>query len=230
VCVEACPANAQELLGRHSSVEELFQEVMKDAAFFDKSEGGVTVSGGEPLLQAEFVAAFLGKLRDQGVHAAIDTCGMVPTRNLKQVLPMADLILFDIKEICTEKHKELTGSGNETILKNILLVREYIQEQTPEMQLWIRTPLIPQATATAENLTGIGKFAAENLDGVLARWELCSFNNLCKDKYHRLGMDWAYSDIPLFSFEELLEFKEIARRSGIAPEKVFLTGLTRVAD
>jgi pyruvate formate lyase activating enzyme len=95
-------------------------------------------------------------------------------------------------------------------------------------RLWIRTPLIPGATATRDNLLGLGAFIAQHLDGLVERWELCAFNNLCRDKYRRLDLDWAFEEMPLFGQEELHAFEQCAKQSGVHPGIVIATGATTV--
>jgi pyruvate formate lyase activating enzyme len=224
-CAEACPANALELLGTRVGVDDLLAQVVKDRVYYEQSGGGVTVSGGEPALQAEFVAEFLRRLKDTGIHTALDTCGACSASSLAPLLPHTDLVLFDLKEIDPEKHRQFTGQPNQRILENLLIARDALARQ-PGKTLWLRTPLIPGATATRENLTGLGAFIAENLDGRVERWELCAFNNLCRDKYRRLGIEWRYADTPLMTLDELRQWEACARQSGVRPDIVTATGAT----
>jgi len=228
-CTQTCPANAMELLGKTASVQSLYHEVIKDRVFFDKSGGGVTLSGGEPMLQPEFSSALLRELKQNGINTGIDTCGLCSANSLDKVLPYTDLILFDLKEIDPEKHRTFTGTDNRKILENLLHVRDYMLS-TPGKTLWIRTPLIPGATATVENITGIGGFLAKNLSAVIKRWELCAFNNLCRDKYRRLGIAWEYADTPLMTTGEVHNLETAAKKSGVNPDIIFATGPTRVKD
>jgi pyruvate formate lyase activating enzyme len=226
-CAEACPTNALELLGTEVTLDYLVREVCKDRTYFETSGGGVTVSGGEPLMQADFVAALLARLKGEGISTALDTCGLASRQRLEKVLPHVDLVLFDLKEIDPGEHRAFTGQGNETILDALLLVRDYLATGAPGSRLWLRTPLIPGATATRENLLGLGALIARHLDGLVERWELCAFNNLCRDKYRRLGLDWCFGDTPLLSAAELNEFEAWARQSGVEPGIVVATGATR---
>ena len=98
------------------------------------------------------------------------------------------------------------------------------------MELWIRTPLIPGATATDENLSAIGHYLAEQMDGVISRWELCAFNNLCRDQYTRLGLEWEYATTPLMTTTNLQRCEQVAKASGILPELVLATGATRYEE
>ncbi|MBN2758308.1 MAG: glycyl-radical enzyme activating protein [Bacteroidales bacterium] len=220
-CVEECPSAALEMLGQDTGVDELVKEVLKDRIYFEKSNGGVTVSGGEPALQADFTAEFLEKLKQEGIHTAFDTCGFSSKESYEKILPYVDLILFDIKEIDAEKHEEFTGKSNEKIFENLLYISGYIKNHKTE--LWIRTPIIPETTATNENIIGIGKFIAEN-DIQTTRWELCAFNNLCNDKYERLGKKWDFEQYGLFKSETLEHFTKLAKKSGVNPEIVISSG------
>ena len=226
-CAEACPSGAMELLGKRVSVGELARELLKDWAFYETSRGGVTVSGGEPLMQPEFVADLLARLKAEGVSTAVDTCGLWSQSTLEKVIPHTDLLLYDLKLMDPQRHRELTGVSNERILGNLLQVRDHVAAGSgPE--LWIRTPLIPGATATAENIRAIGRFLSQNLAGMIARWELCAFNNMCRDKYRRLDMVWDFADTPLMTEDELAALEATAKRSGVNPTIVVVTGAAAV--
>jgi pyruvate formate lyase activating enzyme len=227
-CSEACPGNALELLGKRVDIDHLYNEIIKDSAFYEKSNGGVTASGGEPTLQAEAVAALFTRLKSAGIHTALDTCGLCTSKTLERLLPVTDLVLYDLKEIDPELHTAFTGQTNARILDNLIYLCDALRNRYPGTKLWIRTPLIPGATATRENLLGLGAFIANNLDGLLQRWELCAFNNLCRDKYRRLDKQWAYTDVPLLSKEQVNELELTARRSGPDPEIIIATGATRI--
>jgi pyruvate formate lyase activating enzyme len=228
ICVQACPSGAREMLGRIVTVEEVLTEVLKDRAYYVKSGGGVTLSGGEPTLQPDFAEALLRGLKEQGISTALDTCGMCTRRTFDQLLPCVDLILFDVKLLDPSLHSRFAGVSNQQILENLAYVHDYIKHQPRPIGLWVRTPLIPGATSSDENLLGIGRYLAENLDGSFCRWELCAFNNLCRDQYIRLGMDWPYARTPLMSHEEVAHCEEIARCSGIRPDLVHASGATRL--
>ncbi len=226
-CVEACPANALEMLGHTTTLEELFAELIKDRSYYETSGGGVTASGGEPGLQADFVAELFRHLKDANISTALDTCGFISETALDKILPFTDWLLIDVKEIDPEKHRQFTSQDNHRILQNLLMVSEWM-DRFPHLHLWIRTPLIPGATASPENLSGIGAFLAKYLDGKVERWELCAFNNLCRDKYRRLGIEWEYQNTPLLTAEELAALSHYARESGFPADLIIPTGATRV--
>jgi pyruvate formate lyase activating enzyme len=229
VCARECPSTAMELPGSDRTVEELVREVMKDAAYFGTT-GGVTASGGEAALQADFAAAFFRELKSRGVHTALDTSGQCSWKSLEKILPHADLVLFDLKEIDPSRHRDFTGAGTDLIHDNIMKTAAYVRDHVLPREMWVRTPLIPGATDRAENIAGIGAFIAERLGSVVTRWELCAFNNLCRDKYIRLGKEWEFAHTALLEPEEAEALAETARRSGVNPSIVRLTGATRLAD
>jgi pyruvate formate lyase activating enzyme len=123
-CVDRCPSGALETLGARWSLDELIEEVTKDRSYFEAYGGGVTVSGGEPALHVPFVAPFLERCRALGMHTAVDTCGMCSDSALATLVPHADLVLYDLKEIDSDNHREFTGQPNERILSNLLELAE----------------------------------------------------------------------------------------------------------
>jgi pyruvate formate lyase activating enzyme len=230
ICAEECPSTALELLGQLWNLDDLYSEVVKDKAYFEKSNGGVTLGGGEPTLQSEFCSSLLILLKESAVHTAVDTCGMHSQQALGSILPYADLLLYDIKEISPQKHLQFTGSDNHRILENLMYIRQCMQSEGYPNELWIRTPVIPGATASAENIRGIGQFMADNLDGSVSRWELCAFNNLCRDKYLRLDLDWEFKESELLSHLFMEKMAVVARNSGVNPDIVFWSGSTKLEE
>jgi pyruvate formate lyase activating enzyme len=229
-CAEACPSGALEALGKTVTVAELLAELCKNRAYYEKSGGGVTLSGGEPTFQPEFAEALLRGLKEQGIGTALDTCGLCSVQNLDRLLPYTDLVLFDLKLFAQELHRQFTGASNTQILENLDHIREFTNSQAHPVQLWVRTPLIPGASALNENLTAIGRYLAGQLDGVVARWELCAFNNLCRDQYTRLDLEWAYAKAPLMTALERSHCEKVARSSGFHPELILATGATRADE
>jgi len=217
-----------EQVGKTRGLEELVAEVIKDRAYFEASDGGVTLSGGEPTLQPGFAGAFLKSLREKGLHTALDTCGLCSREALDQTLPYAAMVLFDIKLIDPIAHKRLTGHNNRQILDNLVHVADYMRSHLYPSEIWVRTPLIPGATATRENIDGIGRFIKEHLSGMVSRWELCAFNNLCRDKYLRLDEPWAFENENLLPASLVSELEDKAKRSGVDPDIVIATGSTRL--
>lgn len=178
-CEEACPAGALEVIGKSLSAEEAFECLIRDKVFYDKSGGGVTIGGGEPCLQADFVHELILLLKEKGVHVALDTCGGVDSSVLKRVAELCDLVLFDLKVMDAGLHKQLTGVGIRFVLDNARMISEM------GIPLWIRTPIIPGYTSSVENVRAIAEFIRSNLKGV-ERYDLLAFNNTCSDKYRRI--------------------------------------------
>ncbi|MCJ7806056.1 MAG: glycyl-radical enzyme activating protein [Clostridia bacterium] len=215
-CVRECPSGALRVRGERFEGPELLKELLKDRAYFGE-EGGITLSGGEPLMQAEAVLWLLRELKKEGLQTALDTAGLVPMKKLFEALAYTDLLLYDIKLIDSMLHKKHTGSGNEQILENLKQVVLILNKNG--QKLWIRTPIIPGATASMENIAAIGAFIAESLADTVERWELCAFNNLCKSKYDLAGLDWLYKDATL------IPKAEMERLTQKAAEKVKGTGV-----
>ena len=210
------------------NVDQVLAELLKDRVYYEKSGGGVTLSGGEPTFQPDFAEALLCSLKEQGISTALDTCGLCSLHTLNRLLPYTDLVLFDLKLLDPLLHQLFTGVSNEIILENLEHIRASLHSQGHSTSLWIRTPLIPGATLSDENLSAIGRYLADNLDGAVSRWELCSFNNLCRDQYTRLGLEWSYANTPLLSRDELAHCEQIAKTSGFSPQHIYVTGATRL--
>ncbi len=225
-CVRACPALAMAFVGREWDMKTLIKEVLKDKNYFAAFRGGVTASGGEPLSQYKFVAEFFRRLRELGVHTALDTCGAVPAIAFEATLPFTDCILYDLKIFDSGLHKKLTGQPNEVILANLVYVANYIRNHMADIKLWIRTPLIPGATAGKCNIAAIADFISKNLDDVCERWELCAFNNVCESKYKKMRKGWMYENNGLLTGNFVNEIKRIVLSSGIPENKLAVSGLT----
>ncbi|MDP8223148.1 MAG: glycyl-radical enzyme activating protein [Candidatus Lernaella stagnicola] len=229
-CVEECPSTAMELLGRRWSVDDLVAEVIKDKTYYETSGGGITASGGEATMQAPFVAEFMRRLREAGVTTALDTCGQTSWGNLEAILPHTDILLYDLKLMDDEAHRTFTSHTGERPRDNLRRVAAYRRTHETPHTLWIRTPIIPGATDAPANIRAIGEFIAAELDGVVQRWELCSFNNLCRDKYLRLGMVWDFHEAELIPKATMESLAAVAADSGVDPSIVHWSGVTRLEE
>ena len=153
---------------------------------------------------------------------------MCSPETLARLVRHTDLVLFDLKVLDEGEHLRLTGQSNRRILDNLAWLGQHAGEHgRPE--IWIRTPLIPGATTGRGNLGAIGAFLREGRAAQLTRWELCAFNNLCRDQYRRLGIAWAYDQTPLMTAEEVTACEEEARAAGAAHIEIRATGATRPA-
>ena len=220
-CVKACPAGALELIGKTYNAEELLDEVLRDKAFYDKSNGGVTFGGGEPMLQVDFLEHVLPKLKETNTHVAIDTCGAVPWKYFERIIDYVDLFLFDLKLLDEEKFREYTGGNIHLVTDN---AREISSHKIP---MWVRTPIIPGYTDDGENIEGISQFINRNLAST-QRYDLLSFNNMCKPKYERLDMNWELKHARLIGKERMEELKKIAEDTGLS--NVRWSGPTKMED
>lgn len=224
-CVKACPSKAQSYTGEHWTKERLLKEALKDKPYYTAFGGGVTASGGEPMGQYQVVKELFQDLKQLGVHTALDTCGNVSWSSYEAVLPYVDCVLYDLKVMDPEKHEQFTGSKNDRILNNILNLAKYIRTQRPDMTLWIRTPLIPNATDSSENIRQIRAFIRENLLDLIGRWELCSFNNICKSKYDKMGLKWDFAEEALLPQQRIDEIRQLILSDGFPEEKLVISGV-----
>ena len=200
-CAQACPARAMQPLDERRELSGLLAEVELDRVWYEASRGGVTLSGGEPCSQPEFALKFLAGCQQMGLHTALDTSGEVAPEDFARILDHVNLVMYDLKHSDESTHRELTGAGLATIHANLQeAARRAVRG---DLKLWVRTPLVPGATADPSVLDAIGRFLRMELDGAVERWELCAFNNLCRDKYRRLGLDWKFASVPLISKQEL---------------------------
>ena len=153
-CADACPSGATEIIGRDWSVSKVMAAVRRDVAFYDQSGGGVTFSGGEPLLQADFLAALLLACSAEGIRTTLDTCGHAPADDVERVVPLADAVLYDVKHVDDELHRVGTGVSNRLILDNLLRVRRITAES--RTQLTIRVPLVAGWNDSDEDVERLG--------------------------------------------------------------------------
>jgi pyruvate formate lyase activating enzyme len=202
-CADACPTGALEVIGQEWTPEEAFAEVMKDRVFYETSDGGVTLSGGEPMMQDEFVLALAGLCREAGVHVALDTCGMVAWERYERVLPLIDLVLYDLKLFDGKRHRSSTSVDNSIILEN---ARRFA---AAGKRMWIRTPIIPGYTADEDNLAALAGFIATELLTV-ERWDLLAYTNLGQPKYRRLDLPYALEGVPLLTQTEMEALHAVA--------------------
>ncbi len=151
-CADICPTEALRIIGRKISVLELILEIEKDRIFFDQSKGGVTFSGGEPLMQPKFLSALLEECQNRNIHTVVDTCGYTPFRNLAEIKDKVDLFLYDLKIMDEKKHKDITGTSNRVILENLKNLSKL------KKKIIIRIPLIANLNDTEKNIRQTAEF------------------------------------------------------------------------
>lgn len=211
LCAEVCPADAIILYGQEMTVDEVMEEFLKDQPYYEASNGGITISGGEPTVHMEFVLELLKRCKEERLSTAIDTCGFAPTESFEKLIPLTDVFLYDIKHIDPEEHRKYTGVSNELIIKNL----RYLDQRGAKIE--IRIPCIPGINMAVEVIDGIGALLApmKNLIGV----RLLPYNNFCGSKYHNLGME---NTIPQVSIPTEIEMKQIKSRLEEFQLKVIL--------
>lgn len=178
-CAIYCPQNAREICGREYSAEDVCEEVLKDKSFYENTGGGVTFSGGECMLQIDFLTEVLKVCKEAGIHTAVDTAGFVPFKRFEQVIPYTDLFLYDIKCYKCDKHRRYTGVPNELILENL---KKLLELGEP---VWVRVPIIPEVNDTEEEMREIKAF----LDSCKEpeKVELLPYHFLGEHKYSAIG-------------------------------------------
>ncbi|MBT8338651.1 MAG: glycyl-radical enzyme activating protein [Desulfatitalea sp.] len=176
-CVQACPNDARSLAGTILTVDEVMRQVFKDVRFYENSGGGVTLSGGEPLYQADFALSILQRCKDSGLHTTIETCGCVSWDVMKNILEYTDLVFFDIKHLQPARHLEGCGKSNSLILANAKKVAEC-------KPIIVRVPLIPGFNDSSEAIAEIAQFVKTELGAVEV--ELLPYNKMGEVKFERL--------------------------------------------
>ncbi|MFP4475664.1 MAG: glycyl-radical enzyme activating protein [Desulfatibacillaceae bacterium] len=183
-CVEACHYGALEIAGKPMSVDEILDEVESDKPFYDNSGGGMTLSGGEPTANADFAEQLLAASRARGIHNCLDTNGYCEWETLERLLEYTDLVLYDLKHLDPEKHRQWVGVDNARCLKNL---ERLVQTG---MDVWVRIPVVPGFNDDVEFHEQAASFLA-GLPGGVERVDLLPFHNWCQDKYGWLGIEWS---------------------------------------
>lgn len=206
-CILACPTNALEMIGRDMTVSEVVEEVLKDEVFYDQSGGGVTFSGGEPLLQGEFLVRCLKACGARGLHRAVDTTGYADTATLEMVSRHTDVFLYDIKHMNPLTHTRLTGVSNERILQNIRFLAER------KARVIVRIPVIPGINDDDENMGLTGAFIS-TLPGV-DTVHLLPYHGAAESKYSRLGLPYSLSSLQPPTKETIDRCAQLIKRWGL---------------
>jgi pyruvate formate lyase activating enzyme len=206
-CVEVCPVEAREIAGKALTVDQVMAEIERDITFFDESSGGVTFSGGEPLMQPQFLMELLRACRGIDVHTVLDTSGYTSWKMLSQIAPLVDLFLYDIKCIDSEKHRRFTGVPNDLILSNLEGLAQ------AGSALILRLPVIPGLNDDEANIRDVGKLASR-LPGI-RRVDLLPYHAAAVGKYERLGMRYALVDTPTPGEEEMNRLAGMLREYGL---------------
>jgi pyruvate formate lyase activating enzyme len=182
-CAAICPAEALEVVGREMSVEQVLDEAERDRVFYDRSGGGVTFTGGEPLAQPEFLLELLVACRSRGLHTAVDTSGFAPWSVFERLQPHVDLFLYDLKLMDTTRHRQWTGVSNAKILANLRQLSELGRD------ILVRIPILPGVNDDEENLRPMAEFLASLRH--IPPVELLAYHKIAEAKYAGLGREYA---------------------------------------
>jgi pyruvate formate lyase activating enzyme len=216
-CTDNCFSGALEMTGDELTVDDVMKEVLADRTFYQNSGGGMTLSGGEPMLQRAFTKALLRRAKAEGVHTAIETCGNYRWAELEELLPVIDMVMMDLKHMDPVAHREAVGVSNERILA---IAEQLMHTDKP---VWFRTPVIPAVNDTPEAIGAIAAFVrhltdireAQGNGAAAPTLDLLRFHRLAGDKYRSLGLEYKASTLEAPSLAYMDELRDLARSHGI---------------
>lgn len=204
-CAIYCVYGAREIVGKRYSVDEVVKEVMKDIVFYEQSNGGVTISGGEPLIQIDFIEELLMRLKDKKIHTAVDTSGAVSFDILKRVSKYTDLFLYDLKLIDDEKHKKYIGISNKGIIENLKKLSQI------HSNINVRMPIIGNINDDIAHIENTMELLKElNIKKV----NLLPYHSIAKHKYEKLGLVYEDEKMIVPSETKMNYFKEAFEKNG----------------
>lgn len=206
-CAAVCYTGALCIIGKMMTVEELVKEANKDAIFYKHSNGGVTLSGGEPLLEIDFTLELLRALSENRINIGVDTCGYVSSEDLEMTLPYVSFFLWDVKVMDERRHKEFTGVSNKLILHNLKLASKN------RVPIYIRIPVIPGCNDSNENIIATCEFA-RGLES-LVEIDLLPLHHLGKARYAGLDRLYPIERISLIPDEKMQEIKSLIETFGL---------------
>ena len=206
-CLDVCFPGALLKVGQIITPEELFAKVEQDFPFYEESGGGITFSGGEPMLQCDFTWDSLRLFKKANIHTAMETNLLSPWNKTESILPYTDLVMADLKVVDNERHKKWTGMGNRLILENIKKL-----DKTGKAY-WLRTPLVPGVNNSEKEIEGIAKFVSKLNN--LEKFELLPFHPLANTKYKNLGIDDPMKNVNAITTAELNNYQSILKNYKI---------------
>ena len=208
-CAEACPSGAIEALGKTMTVAEVMDTVVRDAGYYRRSGGGITLSGGESLVQWRFASKLLQEAKRSGLHTTLDTTGQTDWEHLDEILNFTDLVLYDVKHANSAKHREATGVPNERILDNL---RRTLAKAGPSV--WVRHPVIPRFSDSVEELDELCELVL-SLKPPVEKICLLPFHNFGESKYAAMGKEYPWKEMPTISDERIGELAKVVESHGI---------------
>ncbi|MDO4647720.1 MAG: glycyl-radical enzyme activating protein [Eubacteriales bacterium] len=211
---KVCPTGALHPMGELRSAEEVFREVQKDQVFYKNSEGGLTISGGEPLSQPEFTEELLTLAGEHGIHRAIETTNYTSWKILESIASKVDFYITDVKCFSEDLHKQQTGVSNQRILENLVRLRNTF----PNLPILVRTPVVPGFNDNEEELQKIGEFL-NTLQPENTSWELLKYHRLGAAKYDSMHREYSLGSLELT--EE--RFRELQKKAAEHTRVTFVT-------
>lgn len=212
-CIDSCIYNNREIVGKQYKIEELIKELEKDKQFYEDSQGGITLSGGEVMTQdMDYIETLVVRLKRKGYNIAIDTCGFAPTENYKRILNHVDMFLYDVKIIDDEKHKKYMGKSNELILHNL----KFISDNHGKIN--IRIPIIENVNSDDKSIEDIINFLKNNIK--VLKINLLPYHNTGSGKYEKLQKEYLGKDFKAPSKERIDEIAEIFKNNGFINIKI----------
>lgn len=208
-CAEVCPSGAIESVGRHMTVFEVLDIVGRDASYYQRTGGGLTLSGGEPLVQWQFALKLLQGAKERGHHTTLDTSGYAEWEVLEKLLSHTDLVLYDVKHLDSARHREATGMPNKRILDNL---RKMVGKAGPK--IWVRHPVIPQFNDTEEDLEALCKLILA-LRPSVEKISLLHYHKFGEVKYAAMGKMYPWKGIPPISDEEIVKLRKLIESHGV---------------
>ena len=207
-CVEVCFSGARELVGRRATAGEVLAEIERDRPFYDQSGGGVTFSGGEPLMQPVFLLTLLGSCREKDIHTTLDTSGFAPWRVLEKTISLVNLFLYDLKIVNDTHHREYTGVSNRLILQNLRRLSD------AGVRLVVRIPLIPGVNEDEASLRIAGKY----LSGLsnMPQVEVMPYHDIAEAKYESLGRAYRLHGLKPPTQEKLAQVVKVLQSYGLS--------------
>jgi pyruvate formate lyase activating enzyme len=204
ICEKVCPTGAIRIIGRKVEVREVLDQIIRDVTFYRMSGGGITLSGGEPLFQADFALAIVKSCRELGIHTVLDTSGISEWNNLKMIAENVNIVFLDIKLMDKKKHEIYTGLSAEVVQKNALRLSE------AGIPIVVRVPIIPEINDDCDNIVRLGEFVRELKS--MERIDLLPYHRLGTEKYVKLGRSYQLEHIPVPSSEQMYKIATLLRK------------------
>ena len=206
-CVATCPCGALRIAGKNVAISDLLEEIEKDRAFYENTDGGVTLSGGEPTFQSGFIISLAKALKKIGINTSVETCGYVKWPVFKAILDNVDLVLYDVKLINSQKHRKYTGKKNDLILANLVKLSKIGSPYR------IRIPVIPTINNLESDIFDFLDFFKQ-LDTLPDRIDLLAYNPLCIEKYENLALTYELCQLSIPNKEQLKHMAKMFEKNG----------------